>query len=104
MALCPVSGYQFQFMTRCIVVHSLSFAFLSRPSIFLSGIFSMYYLLVNVAFGAASIVEPHGFSGSLPVMFSMCCKLCDSIQANKDVLFCSYLGEQVPQSKPGWYN
>jgi len=44
--------------------------------------------MVNVAIGAASIVEPHGFC-SLPVMFSMCCKLCDFIQANKDVLFCS---------------
>ena len=46
---------------------------------------------MNVATGAASIVEPQGFSGSLPVMFSMCCKLCDFIQANKDVLFCSVL-------------
>jgi len=50
---------------------------------------SLALLLVNVAIGSASIVEPQGFSGSLPVMFSMCCKLCDFIQANKDVLFCS---------------
>jgi len=44
---------------------------------------------MNVAIGAASIVQPQGFSGSLPVMFSMCYKLCDFIQANKNVLFCS---------------
>jgi len=53
-------------------------------------VFLGHLLRVYVALGAASIVEPHGFSGSLPVMiFFMCCKLCEFIQANKDVLFCS---------------
>jgi len=34
-----------------------------------------YCWLVYVAIGATSIVEPQGFSGSLPVLLSMCCQL-----------------------------
>jgi len=37
----------------------------------------MYCFLLIVVFGAASIDEPQGFSGSPPVVFSMYCKMCD---------------------------
>ena len=46
-----------------------------------------------VALRAASIVEPHGFSGSLPVMIFLCVVNSEFIQANKDVLFCSVLND-----------
>jgi len=42
----------------------------------------------NITIKATSIVEPLGFSGSLPAMF-LCYILCITIQANKDFLFCS---------------
>jgi len=65
-------------------------------------------LELRAPIGAVSIVEPQGFSGSLPVMFSMCCKFCGFIQANKDVLFCSVLpwdgtsgGPEVSEEEEG---
>ena len=68
---------------------------LSRLSTsFVVGIFIIYYFLPKYyyyGFTAASIVEPLGFSGSLSVMFFLHCILCDTILANKDVLFCSFL-------------
>jgi len=33
--------------------------------------------VANCIFGAASIDEPQGFSGSLPVVFTMYWKMCD---------------------------
>ena len=49
----------------------------------------MYEFLQNITIKAASIVELLDFSGSLP-MFFFCYILSNNIQANKDVLFCSY--------------
>jgi len=43
----------------------------------------------NITTKAASIVEPFGFSGSLPIMFFFLCYiLYNTIVANNDVLFC----------------
>ena len=67
----------------CIVVHSLSFFVF-----FLFRLFFMYWLLVYVALGATSIVEPHGFSGSLPVMIFLC--VVNSVSLFRRIkMFCS---------------
>ena len=43
-----------------------------------------------VALGAASIVEPHGFSGSLPVMIFLC--VVNSVSLFRRIkMFCSVL-------------
>ena len=67
----------------CIVVHSLSFFVF-----FLSRLFFMYWLLVYAAVGAASIVELHGFCGSLPVMIFLC--VVNSVSLFRRIkMFCS---------------
>ena len=42
----------------------------------------------NITIKAASIVEPLGFSGSLPAVFFCVIYYVTTIQADKDVLFC----------------
>jgi len=63
------------------VVHSLSiflFPFFGLVYLFFFfSMFSMYCFLLIVIFGAASIDEPQGFSGSPPVAFSTYCKMYD---------------------------
>ena len=62
------------------MVHSLSPFFSSHflfCLFFFSSIFSMYCFFANCFFGAASIDESQGFSGSQPVVFTMYCKMCD---------------------------
>jgi len=54
-------------------------------------------LLVYVALGAASIVEPHGFSGSLPVMIFLC--VVNSVSLFSRIkMFCSVLFRLLSQT------
>jgi len=58
----------------CILSPFFSSHFLSCLSIFLLYLAFIVFLLI-VVFGAASIDEPQGSSGSPPVVFSMHCKM-----------------------------
>ena len=88
-----VSGLSTQFMipVYCGAFSLLCF-FLSYLSI---SHFLVYLACINflqtITIKAASIVEPLGFSGSLPIMFFVLHILCNTIQANTDLLFCSFL-------------